>query len=208
MVHKSPIAKDATEFALQLLRDQIGQKVYLTHRLDRKTAGTLLFAKTPEANRTVQQLFQDRQIHKTYQAVVRGFIPDKGEINYPLTEDGKEKEAVTSYTLLERFELPIPSDKFPTSRYSLVELTPATGRFHQLRKHMAHIFHPIIGDRPHGCNKQNRLWKERFGMTSMLLHAVSLSFVYPPDTIIHLKAPFRSEFTYALNILQACNLKK
>ncbi len=180
LVHRSPIAADASEFAIQLLRDQLGRKVFPTHRLDRKTSGVLLFALDEETNRLMQQAFMNKGVAKTYKAVVRGFIPEKGTIDYALTtDDGKTQDAVTHYERIETFELPIPFGKHATSRYSLVKLDPETGRMHQLRKHLAHIFHPIIGDRPHGCNKQNKFFLERWQMNKMLLHAEELRFTHP-----------------------------
>jgi tRNA pseudouridine65 synthase len=201
LVHKSPIDKYATEFALQKLRDQIGQRVYLTHRLDRKTSGTLMFAKDPDFNKKLSALFSNRVVSKKYMAIVRGFISDQGEIDHALTNDDKTKEAITHYTCIDRYEINIPFGKHETSRYSLVELRPQTGRFHQLRKHMTHIFHPIIGDRPHGCNKQNRLWKHQFGMDTMMLHACSLSFVLEEESY-HIESPLSSEFQAALRFLK------
>lgn len=180
LVHQSRLAADADVFAVQLLRDQIGQRVYPVHRLDRKTGGVLLFALTPAANTAMQQAFMGRSVQKTYLAIVRGHTPDHETVDYALTnEEGQVQDALTRFSTLARAELPIPLGKHPTSRYSLVQLSPETGRYHQLRKHMAHIFHPIIGDRPHGCNKQNRLWKEKWGMTTMLLHASELRFQHP-----------------------------
>ena len=171
LVHRSRIAVDATEFALQKVRDHLSQKVYLAHRLDRKTAGVLLLCKSKQAEREVQTLFMERTVQKKYKAILRGYIDAEGIIDYELTHEDKTKSAITAYKRLETFEIMVPSGKFQTSRYSLVDLYPKTGRFHQLRKHMAHIRHPIIGDRPHGCNKQNKLWKEKYGMTTMHLHA-------------------------------------
>lgn len=180
LVHKSPIAADATEFAVQLLRNQLSAKVFPAHRLDRKTGGVLLFALTPEMNSTMQVMFAERKIQKTYHAIVRGFTPATGHIDYPLTsESGEVQTAVTDYKTIKQVEIPVAYGKHTTSRYSLVKLTPETGRYHQLRKHMAHIFHPIIGDRPHGCNKQNKLWKETWNMNTMLLHATELRFEHP-----------------------------
>ncbi|HEY0111098.1 MAG TPA: pseudouridine synthase, partial [Fibrella sp.] len=164
LVHRSFIAADASEFAVQLLRDQLGQRVYPVHRLDRKTGGVLLFALTEALNSAMQQQFAEGRVHKTYLAIVRGYTPDELAIDYPLRRDdgdgkpGTLQEAFTSMKTVQRTEVPIPFGKHATSRYSLVELTPTTGRMHQLRKHMAHVLHPIIGDRPHGCNKQNKLF--------------------------------------------------
>ncbi len=205
LVHRSRIAKDAKEFALQKLRDQIGARVFLTHRLDRKTSGVLLFAKNEEANKTVQKLFSDRKVNKIYHAIVRGFIQDQGVIDYPLTEERKTKEAITSFQCLQHFEINLPFGKHATSRYSLVELKPSTGRYHQLRKHMAHIFHPIIGDRPHGCNKQNKLWKTEFNMTSMLLHAKHLHFSLDENQVIEIEAKYSPAFQKVLSFLEEKN---
>lgn len=180
LVHKSPIARNAEEFAVQLLRNQIGQKVYPVHRLDRKTSGVLLFALDKDINRAMGEQFTKKVIIKKYWAIVRGYAPDELNIDYPLHKDnGALQEASTAIKTLERTEIDLAHGKHPTSRYSLIEAEPLTGRMHQIRKHMAHILHPIIGDRPHGCNKQNKLWLEKFNMKTMLLHAYSLSFDHP-----------------------------
>lgn len=201
LVHKSSIAKDATEFALQLVRNYVGQRVFLAHRLDRKTSGVLLLTKTKAANSTIQKLFADRKVKKTYKAIVRGHIQSEGLIDYPLSHEDKTQEAQTAYTCIKHFEIDLPSSKHPTSRYSLIECQPTTGRFHQIRKHMAHIRHPIIGDRPHGCNKQNKLWKEKLNMTTMLLHAERLVLPMADGTSLEFKAPLSESFVEALEIL-------
>lgn len=201
LVHRSRIASDATEFAVQMLRDQIGQYVYPVHRLDRKTSGVLLFAKSKEVNTEIQKLFSERKVVKKYLAIVRGFTDEKSVIDYALTEGNKTQEAKTDYRLIKQFEIDLPFGRHDTSRYSLVELTPLTGRFHQLRKHMAHIFHPIIGDRPHGCNKQNKLWKEQFDMMTMMLHAKTLSLEYPISNELTFEAEPSQAFKRALTIL-------
>ena len=180
LVHQSSIARNADEFAVQLLRDQIGQRVYPTHRLDRKTSGVLLFALDKATNQSLTQQFTDKTITKKYWAIVRGFAPDELTIDYALRKDnGVLQDAVTKIKTVQRAEIDLPFGKHSTSRYSLVEAEPITGRMHQIRKHMAHILYPIIGDRPHGCNKQNKLWLEKFGMKTMLLHAHSLTFTHP-----------------------------
>ncbi|SKC18504.1 pseudouridine synthase [Dyadobacter psychrophilus] len=204
LVHRSPIAADADIFAVQLLRDQLGQKVFPVHRLDRKTSGVLLFALNEEMNSLMQQQFQDGKVEKTYHAIVRGYAPDELDIDYPLKkEDGTIQEAFTSLRTLARTEVDFAIGKHPTSRYSLVELKPTTGRMHQLRKHMAHIFHPIIGDRPHGCNKQNRYFKEQFGLNEMMLHASEITFSHPSNMRLEtLRAPFQKNFIAAMNLLR------
>ncbi|GAB3331054.1 tRNA pseudouridine(65) synthase TruC [Larkinella ripae] len=213
LVHRSIIASDASEFAVQLLRDQLEQRVYPVHRLDRKTGGVLLFALNEALNSLLQQQFADGKVAKTYRAIVRGYTPDELAIDYPLRVDersagsgnakvGVFQEAFTRLKTLRRTEIPLPFGTHATSRYSLVELTPTTGRLHQLRKHMAHVFHPIIGDRPHGCNKQNRLFKEEFGMETMLLHAQRSQFRHPVSgEEVTITAPDQAEFRRMLAVL-------
>lgn len=206
LVHRSNMAKDAKEFALQQVRDQVGQKVFLAHRLDRKTSGVLLLSKDKETDSSLQKLFMERKMEKEYIAIVRGFLEGKGFIDYELENNhGKVQSAVTHYECLETFEIPLPTRRHPTSRYSLIRLKPTTGRFHQIRKHLAHIFHPILGDRPHGCNKQNKLWKETYNMNTMMLHAASLSFILDQKSY-HIKAKCSQEFLDTLKILRSQNL--
>ena len=204
LVHRSQIAADTSEFAVQILRDQIGQRVYPVHRLDRKTSGVLLFALNEEMNSQMQIQFSEAKVKKHYHAIVRGFTPDELEIDYPLRrDDGIVQDAFTYFKTLKKVELNLPFGKHPTSRYSLIELMPTTGRMHQLRKHMAHIFHPIIGDRPHGCNKQNKFFLEKFEMNSMLLHAVELSFLHPvTQRQVSIRADYQPEFLRMLQTLQ------
>lgn len=203
LVHRSPIASDADVFAVQLLRDQLGQRVYPVHRLDRKTSGVLLFALDEATNSEMQRKFMDGEVTKTYHAIVRGYTPDEGTIDYPLKrDDGVTQDALTYFETLLRSEVPFAIGKHTTSRYSLVKLNPATGRMHQLRKHMAHILHPIIGDRPHGCNKQNRFFKEQLDMMQMMLHALSLKFVHPAtNKTVIITAPYQPEFLRMQEVL-------
>lgn len=196
LVHPTALARDAKEFAMQLLRDRLDQHVYPVHRIDRKTGGLLLFALDKEVHSAVQRQFVERKVEKEYWAIVRGYTDDAGEIDYPLKrEDGKVQEAFTTYETVGRAELPVAFGKHDTIRYSLLRVVPETGRMHQIRKHLAHILHPIIGDRPYGCNKQNRLFKEKWEMTTMLLHASSLAITHPVSgNDLKLFAPVQSEF--------------
>lgn len=205
LVHQSSIARDAKEFALQLLRDQLGKNVYPSHRIDRKTSGILVFALDKETDRAMQLKFQNKEIEKKYLAILRGFAPATQTIDYPLINENEIKqEAVTHFKTLKHFEIPLAFGKHATSRYSLVEAQPETGRMHQLRRHFAHIFHPIIGDRPHGCNKQNKLWLQEFNMSTMLLHASELLFKHPySKEPIHIKAQASAEFMHAIDILRS-----
>lgn len=203
LVHRSSMASDAKVFALQMLRDQIGRHVSPVHRLDRKTGGILLFAFEKDVEIAMHQQFQNAEVEKRYLAVLRGYAPDQMDIDYPLAKDnGVIQEAFTAFVTLKRAELQVPFGKHPTSRYSLVEACPATGRMHQLRKHFAHIFYPIIGDRKHGCNKQNRFFKEQWEMTTMLLHASSLRFKHPvTGAEVHIQAAVQDEFNRVMELM-------
>lgn len=201
LVHRSRIASDATEFALQLVRDHLDHWVYPIHRLDRKTSGVLLFAKSEKVNSDIQKQFREHKVTKKYEAIVRGYTANHQTIAYPLTVDGKTQHAKTEFQLIKHFETNMPLGKFKTSRYSHILLSPTTGRFHQIRKHMKHIFHPILGDRPHGCNKQNKLWLEKFGLTKMMLHAKELEFEFPEGESVKIEAGRSDEFERVLSVL-------
>lgn len=199
LVHRSRIATDATEFALQILRDQLGKYVYPVHRLDRKTSGVLLFAFDAITTKELQAELQSPSSQKIYKAIVRGYFPDRITVDYPLTNDrGKTQEAVTHFSCLKQVELPIPLGKYPSSRYSLIMAQPQTGRMHQIRKHCNHLRHPIIGDRPHGCSKQNRFFKQQWNMTKMLLHAEK---VILKERNLEIVAPFSTAFDRMLDTL-------
>lgn len=202
LVHRSWIAREATEFALQRVRDQIGQRVYPVHRLDRPTSGILLFAKDADTARLMTEQFAERQIDKVYHAVVRGYLAD-GVLDYPLKEEldkiadkladpnKSAQSALTEYRCLKQIELPFAvSKKHATSRYSLMELTPKTGRKHQLRRHMSHLRHPIIGDTNHGDGRHNRFFKQHFGLNRLLLAATTLAFEHPhTKTAVRIELP-------------------
>ena len=196
LVHRTKIAEEQDEFAVQILRDQIGQKVFPVHRLDRKTSGILVFALDSEATKLLAQQFTERTTKKTYWAVVRGFSPEKGIINKPLkSEKGNLQIAETHYTTLSTYVLDIPMGKYPTCRYSLVKIKPTTGRMHQIRRHFNHINHPIIGDYRHGDYRHNQLFIKEFEQNFMYLHAKELTFFHPyKKEFITIKAGFQQPF--------------
>jgi tRNA pseudouridine65 synthase len=181
LVHKSFYARDAKVYAIQELRNQIGgQHVYPVHRLDRKTSGVLLFALDKDVLKIMNDQFATRQVEKKYLAILRGSAAEEQTIDYELTNDeGITQNAITYFHLLQKTEIELAFNKQSTSRYCLVEAIPETGRMHQLRKHFKHIFHPILGSRPHGCNKQNKLWLENYELKGMMLHAHQLIFQHP-----------------------------
>jgi len=195
LVHRTRIAEEKKEFALQLLRDQLGYRLYPLHRLDRGTSGVLLFAKTPEAAAPLVKAFAEQQPDKTYFAIVRGYAPEAGTINSPIRPDKDHQhkaaqEAVTHYTRLATVELPIPVGPYATARYSLVKIKPDTGRMHQIRKHFAHLRHYIIGDKKHGDWRHNRMFLEQLGSSGLLLHAAALTFKHPfRSEIVEIKTP-------------------
>lgn len=191
LVHRSLIDKHETRFAMQMVRDQIGRHVYPVHRLDRPTSGVLLFALSSEIATLVGEQFATQQVDKTYFAIVRGFTEERGEINHPLKEkldkiadkmadQNKPAQIAKSlYKTLATFELPHSVGRYLTARYSLVKLKPKTGRKHQLRRHMAHISHPILGDTTHGDGKHNKFVRQQFGFIGLGLTCQALQLTHP-----------------------------
>lgn len=177
--------------ALQLVRDHVGQHVFPVHRLDRSTSGVLVFAKSSEAAAKLSVQFTERTIDKRYVAVVRGTIDGSGTVDYALRDDPEtpEREAVTHFARLATVEIDEPVHPHPTARYSLVALRPRTGRTHQLRRHMAHLRHPIVGDVRHGDGRHNRVFRRRFDSHRLLLWATRLTFEHPySHDIVQLRA--------------------
>ncbi len=214
LVHRSLIDARAQDFALQLTRDQIGQRVYPVHRLDRPTSGVLLFALSSEIARRLSEQFIDRQVHKQYLALVRGHVQDAGRIDYPLKEEqdkltdrkaDKDKEAqsaVTDYRAIERCELPHAVGRYASARFTLTSLVPHTGRKHQLRRHMKHVFHPIVGDTTHGDGKQNAFVRQQYHCQRLMLHAASLRFSHPiSERTIDLQAPLHEDMRGVLTAM-------
>lgn len=206
LVHKSMIDRHEIYYAMKMLRDQIGQWVYPIHRLDKPTSGVLLFALDKESARLLNEQFRSREPKKTYLAVVRGWL-ENGIIDYPLKEkldkitdkDAKEdkeaQEAVTEYKSLAQIELHGAVGKYDTVRYSLVELRPKTGRKHQLRRHMKHLSHHMLGDTKYGRGEHNKFIRKEYNVHRLLLHCASLEFVHPysKETIV-LKAELDETF--------------
>jgi tRNA pseudouridine65 synthase len=261
-VHRSFMDKDEIYFALQLVRDQIGQYVYPVHRLDRPTSGVLLFALSkevatilseafankssltfPQADTVSELIFEtpekdkisspDLAMIKTYYALVRGHLAvDSRDINSSIAIEGhtdlvrgfidhplKEKldklgdknvsrhkpaqSAQSFYQVIEQASLPIKVGKFDSVRYSLVEVQPVTGRRHQIRRHLAHLRHPIIGDINYGDNKQNPFFIEHFGFKRLMLIAKSLEFNHPiTNQRMKITASFDGQWQQVFNQLK------
>jgi tRNA pseudouridine65 synthase len=198
-VHRSKMVGNAEAFLVDLLREQLGDSVYLAHRLDRATSGVLLAARTREIAAALGEQFMARAVHKQYLVVVRGWPePAEDVIDYPLPgsrETGPRREARTRYRRLATVEVPIALGRYPQQRYALLLAEPESGRFRQIRKHLAHLHHPVIGDCQHGRGDHNRLYKQHFGCHRMLLHAWRLDFRHPQTgEPISLQAPLDGEY--------------
>jgi tRNA pseudouridine65 synthase len=211
LVHRSPVDRHERRFALQLLRDQLGERVYPVHRLDKPTSGALVFALDPATAQSLASQFENRLVEKRYVAVVRGWPDEQGLIEHPLdpvrddrvvTAAGASKPALTRFRRLSAFELPRRVDRYPTSRYALLELSPQTGRRHQLRRHLAHVSHPIIGDTTYGKGGHNRLFAELFGSRRLLLACMRLAFRHPVSgSPLAVEAPLSADFDSILRQL-------
>jgi len=195
LVHRSAIDRHETRFAMQMLRNQIGQHVFPVHRLDKPTSGVLVFALSAEIAALMGNIFAEHRLQKTYVAIVRGVAPEYQLLDHPLIEEldkytdplyhtkharnQEPKPAVTEFYRLAEVVLPYSVDKYPESRYSLVKCVPQTGRKHQLRRHLKHLSHPIIGDAKHGKGNHNRFFQQTFNAHRLLLAATELSFTHP-----------------------------
>jgi len=212
LVHRSDLDRHETRFALQILRDQIGRMVWPLHRLDKGTSGLLLFALDRDVGRALSGQFERGEVAKTYLAVVRGHPPEAGEIDHPLARMADQHAGIqaaatpqpahTRYRRLATVELPYRVDRYPSSRYALMELKPLSGRWHQLRRHLKHIAHPIIGDATHGQGRHNRLFQELFDCRRLLLAAVEMQLQHPVSGLpLTLAAPLAGDFLQLLEKL-------
>ena len=219
LVHRTSLDAYETRFALQLLRDQIGQHVYPAHRLDKATSGVLLFGLNPNVARTLSMQFAAREVQKQYLAIVRGWPTEAGCIDHPLElrKDDAEifgdespkgaQESQTEFKRLATIELPWTVDKYPSSRYALVELNPITGRRHQIRRHLKHISHPIIGDSTYGKGNHNRAFAQAFGVNRLLLACLKMRFPHPiGGQAITIHAPLAADFSRVVSKLNWLNI--
>ena len=204
LVHRSAIDAHAIDFAVQRLRDQLGRPVYPAHRLDKATSGVLLFALSPGVHRLLAAAFEARSVAKRYLGIVRGWPAEAGTIEHALAEiadprtvpaGAPGRPACSLFRRLAATELPVCVDRYPHSRYALLELEPLTGRRHQLRRHLRHIGHPLIGDTTYGQGRHNRLFRERFDCHRLLLAAVELALSHPVSgAALSIVAPLAPDF--------------
>lgn len=211
LVHRSPVDARETRFALQMLRDQLGRHVYPVHRLDKGTSGALVFALDPATARDLSEAFAAAEVGKWYLALVRGWPDERGEIDHalrPVEDDvlpatGRPPQSArTDYERLETFEIPHRVDRYPSSRYALLRLRPRTGRRHQLRRHLAHLSHPIIGDSTYGKGAHNRLFARLYDVRRLMLACVRLELPHPvTQQRLRVDAPLAEEFVAVLRAL-------
>ena len=211
LVHRSPIDKHETRFAVQELRNQLGQHVYPLHRLDKPTSGVLVFALSREAASFYGQQFQGHQIKKTYWALVRGYGPQNMAIDHELRDEaddyagintvGEPKQALTHVKCLKQFEIPLWVDRYATTRLSLMQREPVTGRKHQLRRHLKHIGHPIVGDSRHGKGVLNRACEGYFGVGRLWLACTQMVLTRRDGSLLVIDAPLAKDFAQVLKQL-------
>ena len=206
MVHDSALARGETDFAADRLRAQFGRPIFLVHRLDRATSGCLLLAFDRETASALGKTLMSGDVEKDYWAICRGWPADDVFTVEHALDGGpgkpQKKEAVTDFRVLARCELAMPSAGFETSRYAWLQASPRTGRFRQIRRHLKHLSHHMVGDTSHGDGRHNRNFR-MLGIHRMLLHARRLAFAHPRGGgRIEAVAPVDAEFAKALALFQ------
>lgn len=182
LVHRGMGASRSETFLLQAVRDLVGAWVYPVHRLDRPTEGVVVFALDPVTARALQETWQDGTVRKTYEAIVRGWLREPEGIRdeaLDSPDNGALQEAQTRWKEIERLEIPWACGPHPGLRLALLRLEPLTGRWHQLRRHLARMGHPIAGDTTHGDRHVNHLLRDRLGWWRLHLEAVRLEIPRP-----------------------------
>lgn len=182
LVHRGMGASRRESFLLQEVRDLVGAWVYPVHRLDRPTEGVVVFAMDPATARKLQEAWQDGTVRKSYEAIVRGWLGRAEGVRdeaLDSPDNGALQDARTRWGELGRTELPWACGPHPGLRLSLLGLEPLTGRWHQLRRHLARMGHPIAGDTTHGDRHVNHLLRERMGWWRLHLEAVRLEIPHP-----------------------------
>ena len=212
LVHRSEIDRHETRFALQIVRDQIGQHVFPVHRLDKPTSGVLVLALNRDVARQLTMQFSDGAVSKNYLALVRGFVVAQGTIDHPLAriEDDyadasatDKQDAVTNYRCLLHYEIPALIERYPVSRFSLVEVQPQTGRQHQIRRHLKHLSHPLVGDVRYGRGAYNRYFREHLGCHRLMLACTQIRIAHPIDTTrLAISCPPTEEFAATLKAME------
>lgn len=197
-VHRSRLVGADEAYLIDRLRGEIDGPLHLVHRLDRATSGALLVARSPEIAAELGRQMMARSMAKAYLAVVRGWPAEEGAIDHPLTGSslrGEARPALTRWRRLATTEIPLALGRYPQQRYSLLEVTPVSGRYRQIRRHFHHVSHHILGDTSHGRGDHNRLIREHFGVHRLVLHAWRLGFVHPATGLsMQMEAPLDPEW--------------
>src|SRR5690606_28304384 len=169
LVHKAPRAPDDAPVLLQTLKAQIGRWLYPVQRLDRATTGVVALASTSPAAAALQRSLASLSCRKDYLTLVRGQPPARFASQRPLTDErGQPRPAHTEFRTLLRF-----------SGCALVRARILTGRSNQIRRHLNHLGHHVLGDTTFGKGRLNRLYRARFALPRLFLHATRLCFDHP-----------------------------
>lgn len=181
MVHRSRMAPREPAYALQLVRRMMKRRVYPVHRLDRPASGCLLFTTDRTRVHGLQHALRDGV--KRYLVFVRGHVPTREtvEVDRPMKDDqGVLRDAHTTVRCVA---------SCPDPRSSLFVAWPRTGRYHQVRRHVRDLSHPVLGDKQHGDTRVNRWWREERGLTRLGLHCLSLDLPLPDGGRVQATCP-------------------
>ncbi|MDB4976237.1 MAG: pseudouridine synthase [Myxococcaceae bacterium] len=186
------LSNEYGDYVLTRVRDEVGQPVYLAQRLDRATSGAMALVLEPRWVDPIQRAIQENRVDKRYLALTRGVVPPQFSVDYAIPRSFERPDervsAQTDFVRLGVFE----------DRYSLVEAHPSTGRYHQIRRHLKHLHHPIIGDTTYGDGKENRKMRERFALMRLALHASRLSLPHPvTGELLQIDAPLSADLSAA-----------
>lgn len=197
-VHRSRLVGADEDYLMDRLRLQVDGPLHLAHRLDRATSGVLLVARSQETAAELGRQLMARTVGKSYLAVVRGWPAEQGAIGYSLSGSslrGEPKPALTRWRRLATVEVPIAMGRYPQQRYALLEVSPETGRYREIRRHFHHVSHHIVGDTSHGRGDHNRLIRQHFGVHRLMLHAWRIELTHPSTGApLRIEAPLDAEW--------------
>ena len=185
------------------LRRELGPGAAPVHRLDRGTSGALIVARSPEVARALGAQLEARTVHKRYLALVRGALAGEHRVDHPLPPHEGATERVPAVTVVRGLATcELRGSPLRERRYAWIEAVPETGRFHQVRRHVKHLGHPVIGDANYGRSEHNRLLAERVGLRRLALHAASIAFVHPATgETLRVEAPLPDDLASPLGAL-------
>lgn len=190
LTHRTELAPDR-DVAMTRVRDALGTWVWPVHRLDRGTSGVLVFALSEARARALRSEFDRGSIEKIYVAIARGTSPEHVIVDHPVPRS-EGAERVPAVTELRRL--------YAGAYFSVVEARPRTGRFHQIRRHLSHIRHPLACDSNYGTGWFNRKIRAETGLARLALHAASITLptAEGPLTVV---APLAADLLRAFEAL-------